>query len=202
MVTEAPSTVRVRRLRERRSRGVAMVASVEVGEGVTASHCVAMHSYNNAYAYRMMGWIERSKLNVTANPFDNIILQAREDSYPKRRGMTRVKELLQAGVNVGIGHDSIMDPWYPLGRGDMVEAASLTLQVCQMSGVQEIDTCFDMITWRNAQNLGLENYGVTPGANADLVVFDAASKADVLRHARMSLNTAAWLPKPGRLRAW
>ena len=148
---------------------------------ITASHCVAMHSYNNAYAYRLMGWIERSGLNVTANPFDNLILQARQDSYPKRRGMTRVKELLQAGVNVGIGHDSIMDPWYPLGRGDMVEAASLTLHVCQMSGVQEIDACFDMITWRNAHNLGLEDYGVTKGANADLVVFDAASKADVLR---------------------
>lgn len=152
-----------------------------MGGRVTASHLVAMHSYNNAYAYRLMGWIARSKLNVTANPFDNIILQAREDSYPKRRGMTRVKELLQAGVNVGIGHDSIMDPWYPLGRGDMVEAASLALHVCQMSGVEEIDTCFDMITWRNAHNLGLEDYGVTPGAKADLVVFDAASKADVLR---------------------
>jgi cytosine deaminase len=152
-----------------------------MGGRVTASHCVAMHSYNNAYAYRLMGWIQRSALNVTANPFDNLILQAREDSYPKRRGMTRVKELLAAGVNVGIGHDSIMDPWYPLGRGDMVEAASLTLHVCQMSGAREIDACFDMITWRNAHNLGLEDYGVTPGAKADLVVFDAASKSDVLR---------------------
>ncbi len=152
-----------------------------MGAQVTASHCVAMHSYNNAYAYRLMGWIIRSGMNVTANPFDNIILQAREDTYPKRRGMTRVKELLSAGVNVGMGHDSIMDPWYPLGRGDMVEAASLTLHVCQMSGVEEIDNCFDMITWRNALNLGLENYGVAPGCQADLVVFDAASKADVLR---------------------
>ena len=95
--------------------------------------------------------------------------------------MTRVKELLQAGINVGMGHDSIMDPFYPLGRGDMVEAASLTLHVCQMSGVKEIDSCFDMITWRNAHNLGLQDYGVTPGAKADLVVFDATSKADVLR---------------------
>ena len=152
-----------------------------MGGRVTASHCVAMHSYNNAYAYRLMGWIQRSGLNVTANPFDNIILQAREDTYPKRRGMTRVKELLQAGINVGMGHDSIMDPFYPLGRGDMVEAASLTLHVCQMSGVKEIDSCFDMITWRNAHNLGLQDYGVTPGAKADLVVFDATSKADVLR---------------------
>ena len=152
-----------------------------MGAQVTASHCVALHSYNNAYAYRLMGWMLRSGMNVTANPFDNIILQAREDTYPKRRGMTRVKELLELGVNVGMGHDSIMDPWYPLGRGDMVEAASLALHVCQMSGVREIDACFDMITWRNAQNLGLEDYGVASGTQADLVVFDATSKADVLR---------------------
>ncbi len=80
-----------------------------------------------------------------------------------------------------MGHDSIMDPWYPLGRGDMLEAASLTLHVCQMSGTQEIDDCFDMITWRNAHNLGIKEYGVTPGARADLVIFDAATKSDVLR---------------------
>ena len=84
---------------------------------------------------------------------DNLILLAREDTYPKRRAMTRVKELWQAGITVGIGHDSIMDPWYPLGRGDMVQAASLTLHVCQMSGTAEIDACFDMVTWKNAEIL-------------------------------------------------
>ena len=82
---------------------------------VTASHCAAMHSYPNAYAFRLFGWLEKGGLNVIANPFDNLILLAREDTYPKRRAMTRVKELWQAGITVGIGHDSIMDPWYPLG---------------------------------------------------------------------------------------
>lgn len=148
---------------------------------VTASHCAAMHSYANAYAFRLFGWLQKGGLNVIANPFDNLILLGREDSYPKRRSMTRVKELWQAGVTVGIGHDSIMDPWYPLGRGDMVQAASLALHVCQMSGTAEIDACFDMVTWRNAAILALEGYGVAPGCRADLVVFDAASKADVLR---------------------
>ena len=148
---------------------------------VTASHCAAMHSYANAYAFRLFGWLQKGGLNVIANPFDNLILLGREDTYPKRRSMTRVKELWQAGVTVGIGHDSIMDPWYPLGRGDMVQAASLALHVCQMSGTAEIDACFDMVTWRNAAILALEGYGVAPGCRADLVVFDAASKADVLR---------------------
>ncbi len=167
------------------SRFVEVMADQTLKRGmsnlVTASHCVALHSYNNSYAYRIMGWIKRSGLNVTANPFDNTILQAREDTYPKRRGMTRVKELLSIGVNVGMGHDSIMDPWYPLGRGDMLEAASLTLHICQMSGNKEINDCFDMITWRNAHNLGIKDYGITPGAQADLVIFDAPTKADVLR---------------------
>ena len=148
---------------------------------VTASHCAAMHSYANAYAFRLFGWLQKGGLSVIANPFDNLILLGREDTYPKRRSMTRVKELWQAGVTVGIGHDSIMDPWYPLGRGDMVQAASLALHVCQMSGTAEIDACFDMVTWRNAAILALEGYGVAPGCRADLVVFDAASKADVLR---------------------
>ena len=148
---------------------------------VTASHCAAMHSYANAYAFRLFGWLQKGGLNVIANPFDNLILLGREDTYPKRRSMTRVKELWQAGVTVGIGHDSIMDPWYPLGRGDMVQAASLALHVCQMSGTAEIDACFDMVTWRNAAILALEGYGVAPGCRADLVVFDAVSKADVLR---------------------
>jgi cytosine deaminase len=152
-----------------------------LGSRITASHCVAMHSYENAYALKLIGWLQRAGLNVIANPFDNLILQAREDTYPKRRGITRVKELLQAGVNVSFGHDSIMDPWYPLGRGDMLETASLGLHACQMSGVAEIDACFDMISWRAAKTLSLDDYGVRPGANADLVVFDGYSKAEVLR---------------------
>ncbi len=148
---------------------------------ITASHCTAMHSYDNAYAFKLVGWLEKAALNIIANPFDNLILQARQDTYPKRRGITRVKELLQAGINVSIGHDSIMDPWYPLGRGDMIQAASLVLHVCQMSGTAEIDSCFDMVTWRSAKTMALDDYGVRPGAQADLIVFDAMSKAEVLR---------------------
>ncbi|MBA2692352.1 MAG: amidohydrolase family protein, partial [Rubrobacter sp.] len=121
-------------------------------------------------------------MNVVANPFDNIILQGRFDTYPKRRGMTRVKELLEAGVNVSLGHDSIMDPWYPLGRGDMLEAASLALHILQMSGQEEIAKVFELVTRRSARTLGVaDRYGVEEGKPASFVVFDATSISDALR---------------------
>ena len=149
---------------------------------VTASHCAAMHSYPNAYAFRLLRLAREGRAQRHRQPLRQPDpAGAGGFTYPKRRAMTRVKELWQAGITVGIGHDSIMDPWYPLGRGDMVQAASLALHVCQMSGTAEIDACFDMVTWKNAEILALEDYGVAPGCRADLAVFDASSKADVLR---------------------
>ena len=149
---------------------------------VTASHCTAMHSYDNAYTFKLMLLLKRAQMNVIANPFDNIVLQGRFDTYPKRRGITRVKELLASGVNVSLGHDSIMDPWFPLGRGDMLAAAQLALFLCHMSGYEEIDDVLDLITTNAARTLRIQDsYGVEVGKTADFLVLDAPSAFEALR---------------------
>ena len=149
---------------------------------VTASHCTAMHSYDNAYAFKLLGLLARARVNVIANPFDNVVLQGRFDTYPKRRGITRVKELLAAGVTVALGHDSIMDPWFPLGRGDMLAAAQLALFLCHMSGRDEIDQVFELITTQAARVLRIEErYGIAEGKPADFLLIDAHSPAEALR---------------------
>ena len=152
-----------------------------LGGRVTASHTTAMHSYNNAYAYRVINNIKRAGLNMVTNPLDNSVLQGRFDSFPIRRGHTRVKELMAAGVNVCIGHDSVMDPWYPLGYGDPLQAAFVLAHYGQMSGAEEIRSLIDMITANPAQALGVEGYGLREGGRADLVVFDAPSEMDAVR---------------------
>ncbi len=149
---------------------------------VTASHCTAMHSYDNAYAFKLMGLLARAQVNVVANPYDNVVLQGRFDTYPKRRGITRVKELLVAGVNVSLGHDSIMDPWFPLGRGDMLAAAQLAVLLCHMSGSEEINDILDLITTRAAKTLRIQDrYGIEEGKSADFLVLDAPSAFEALR---------------------
>jgi cytosine deaminase len=149
---------------------------------VSAGHATAMHSYNNAYAFKLLGLLARAGVNIIANPFDNTVLQARFDTYPKRRGITRVKELLAAGVNVCLGHDSIMDPWYPLGKGDMLAAAQLAIHVCHMSGFDEMQQMFDTITVNSAKTFGIaDSYGIAPGRRADFVILDARSVLDALR---------------------
>jgi cytosine deaminase len=149
---------------------------------VTVSHCTAMHSWDNAFAFKLMRLLARGRMNVICNPYDNIILQGRFDSYPKRRGMARLKELLQAGVNVSLGHDSIMDPWYPLGRGDMLAAASLALHIAQMSGHDEIATMYDLITTNAARTLNVtDRYGIEEGKPASFIIVDAADAHDALR---------------------
>jgi cytosine/creatinine deaminase len=148
---------------------------------VTASHTTAMHSYNNAYAYRLIANLRRARLHVVTNPLDNAVLQGRFDAYPIRRGHTRVKELLAAGVNVSIGHDSVMDPWYPLGYADPLQAAAVFAHSGQMTGYEELQTLVDMITVNPARALGLADYGLDPGCRADLVVFDAPTEMDALR---------------------
>lgn len=148
---------------------------------VVAGHTTAMHSYNNAYAFKLIRLIARSGISIIANPLDNAVLQGRFDTYPKRRGLTRVKELLAAGVNVGIGHDSIMDPWYPLGRAQMLQAAFVLLHMCQMSGREEQSQVIDMITYHNARAMAIKDYGIAVGHSADLVIFDAVDEFDLLR---------------------
>jgi cytosine deaminase len=149
---------------------------------VTASHCTAMHSYDNAYAFKLMRLLAAAQMNVIANPFDNVILQGRFDTYPKRRGITRVKELLAAGVNVALGHDSIMDPWFPLGKGDMLAAAQLALFLCQMSGYEEINEVLNLITSNAAKTLRIQDhYGIEEGKPADFLVLDAPSAFEALR---------------------
>jgi cytosine deaminase len=148
---------------------------------VTASHTTAMHSYNNAYAYRVIHNIARARMHMVTNPLDNSVLQGRFDSYPVRRGHTRIKELMAAGVNVCIGHDSVMDPWYPLGYGDPLQAAFVLAHYGHMSGAEELKRLLDMITVAPARALGLEGYGLAEGSPASLVVYDASSETDAIR---------------------
>ncbi|HLI05580.1 MAG TPA: cytosine deaminase [Ktedonobacteraceae bacterium] len=168
------------------SRFTEVMAADTIEQGwqgrVTASHCTAMHSYDNAYAFKLIRLLARAQMNVIANPFDNVVLQGRFDTYPKRRGITRVKELLAGGVNVSLGHDSIMDPWFPLGKGDMLAAAQLALFLCHMSGYEEINDVLDLITTNAARTLRIQDrYGIEEGKPADFLVLDAPSAFEALR---------------------
>ncbi len=167
------------------SRFLEVVAAETIRLGlqgrVTASHTTAMHSYDNAYADRLIRLVRVAGLHMVTNPLDNSVLQGRFDTYPIRRGFTRVKELLRAGVNVAIGHDSIMDPWYPLGVGDPVQACFVMVHYGQMSGHEELATMLDFVTTRAARCLGLDDYGLHAGGPADLVVFDAPTASDAVR---------------------
>jgi cytosine deaminase len=154
----------------------------DLGAKVTASHTTAFGSYNNAYAFKLLSFLRRTQLNFIANPLINITLQGRTDTYPKRRGVTRVKELWQQGSNVSFGHDCVQDPWYSLGTGNMLDVASMGLHVCQMTGTTEINACYDMVTWNGAQTLNLaEQYGVEVGKSANLIVLDASDRYDAIR---------------------
>ncbi len=153
-----------------------------MGSRVTASHTTAFGSYNNAYAHKLLGFLRRTELNFIANPLINITLQGRTDTYPKRRGVTRVKELWQQGTNVSFGHDCIQDPWYSLGTGNMLDVASMGLHVCQMTGTAEIDACYDMITHNGAKTLNIsDRYGIAVGKPANLIVLDAYDRYDAIR---------------------
>lgn len=153
-----------------------------MGDRVTASHATAMHNYSNDYAFKLIGIMARSGMSVVTNPFDNSVLQNRTDGYPRRRGHTRVDELDAQGVNVCIGHDSIMDPWYPMGKGSMLQGANLLMHTAHMSGYDQIPRLLDMITVNSAKALGLQDsYGIEEGKPADLIVLDAESEMDAIR---------------------
>jgi cytosine deaminase len=163
---------------------------------VTASHCTAMGSYEPYYSSKLHGFLRRAGINVVVNPFANSLIQGRLDVYPKRRGFAQLKELLAAGVNVSLGNDVIMDPWYLLGRADLVEAASLALHFTYMSGLEEIPEMLRCATVRGARTLGVEDeYGIEEGKPADLVVYEAPSALEVLRlHA-----PRRWVVRRGRV---
>lgn len=145
-----------------------------LGSKVTASHTTAMHSYNNAYAYKLFRILKLSNINVVCNPLVNTHLQGRFDTYPKRRGVTRVKELLNEGINVSFGHDDIFDPWYPLGNGDMRDVVHMGLHVCQMMGYEEILNSYNLITYNAAKTLYLgDDYGIKEGNFASFIILNS-----------------------------
>jgi cytosine/creatinine deaminase len=163
---------------------------------VTASHCTAMGSYEPYYSSKLHGFLRRAGVNVVVNPYANSLIQGRLDPYPKRRGFAQLKELLAAGVNVSLGNDVIMDPWYTLGRADLLHAASLALHFCHMSGLGEIAEMLRCATERGARTLGIEDeYGIEEGKPADLVVWDAPSALEVMR----LLPARRWVIRRGRV---
>jgi len=148
---------------------------------VTGSHLTSMHSMDNYYVSKLIPLMAEAELRVVANPLINIVLQGRHDTYPKRRGMTRVPELMAAGLTVAFGQDCVMDPWYPLGAADMLDAASMGLHVAMMTGSDAMRACFMAVTENPARILGLEGYGIAPGCFADLVILQAADPVEAIR---------------------
>ncbi len=148
---------------------------------VTGSHLSSMHSMDNDYVNRLIPLMVQANLRVVANPLINITLQGRQDTYPKRRGMTRVPELLQAGLTVAFGQDCVMDPWYSLGSGDMLEVAHMGLHVAQMTSQFAMRDCFSAVTTSGAEVMGLTDYGLAPGARADLVLLQARDPIEAIR---------------------
>jgi len=148
---------------------------------VAGSHLTSMHSMDNYYVSKLLPLIREAGVAAIANPLINITLQGRHDTYPKRRGMTRVPELIAAGIDVAFGHDCVMDPWYSLGSGDMLEVAHMGLHVAQMTGQQAMRQCFAAVTAAPAKILGLEKYGLTPGCYADFVILEANDSIEALR---------------------
>jgi cytosine/creatinine deaminase len=148
---------------------------------VTGSHLTSMHSMDNYYVSKLLPLMREAQVHAIANPLINITLQGRNDSYPKRRGMTRVPELLAHGINVGFGHDCVLDPWYALGSADMLEVASMGLHVAQMTSQAGMQACFDAVTVNSARILGLQGYGLEPGNDASFVLLQARSPGEAIR---------------------
>ncbi|WP_422377688.1 amidohydrolase family protein [Roseibium sp.] len=148
---------------------------------VAGSHLTSMHSMDNYYVSKLLPLIAEAEIHAIANPLINITLQGRHDSYPKRRGQTRVPELRSYGVNVSFGHDCVMDPWYSMGSGDMLEVASMGLHVAQMTSREAIRYCFDCVTSHPAKAMGLEGYGLAKGCKADFVLLQAENPIEAIR---------------------
>ncbi len=170
---------------DEQSRFLEVVASEahhrSMGQRVAASHTTAMGSYNDAYAFKLMRLLSLSGISFIANPLVNIHLQGRFDTYPKRRGLTRVKELLAAGCNVCFGHDDLFDPWYPLGTANMLQVLHMGLHVCQLMGYEELSDSLKLVSSNSAKTLGLTDYELEIGSDANLIVLDAIDEYDAVR---------------------
>ncbi|WP_205910891.1 amidohydrolase family protein [Paroceanicella profunda] len=148
---------------------------------VAGSHLTSMHSMDNYYVSKLLPLIAEAGVAAIPNPLINIMLQGRHDSFPKRRGLTRVREMRALGIRVGFGQDCVLDPWYSLGTADMLDVAFMGLHVAQMTSPEEMAACFDMVTSESAAIMGLEDYRLGPGGLASLVVLDAGSRVEAVR---------------------
>lgn len=171
---------------DEQSRFVEVVAKEAYERGIgartTASHTTAMGSYNDAYAYKLFRLLKMSGINFVSNPLVNIHLQGRFDTYPKRRGLTRVKELQEAGLNVCFGHDDIFDPWYPLGTGNMLQVLHMGIHASQLMGYDQIVNSIDLITKNSATTLQIEDkYGIEAGKPANFIVLNAENEYEAIR---------------------
>lgn len=168
------------------SRFLEVLATVALekgmGERVTASHTTAMHSYNNAYCYKLFRLLKKSKINFISCPTESIHLQGRFDVYPKRRGITRVKEIRDAGMNICFAQDSIQDPWYSLGNGKLLHVLDSGLHSCHMMGYEDLSTALDLITDNGAKTLNIaENYGIEVGKPANFIILEGQDDVDVIK---------------------
>jgi len=152
-----------------------------LGGRAAGSHLTSMHSMDNYYVSKLLPLIAESGMTAIPNPLINITLQGRHDTYPKRRGLTRVKEMQAMGISVGWGQDCVLDPWYSLGTADMLDVAFMGMHVAQMMHPVEMARCFTMVTETNARIMNLDGYGLRPGCRADLVVLDAGNPVEALR---------------------
>ncbi|MBL0451427.1 cytosine deaminase [Aeromonas caviae] len=153
-----------------------------IGHRVTASHTTAMHSYNGAYASRLFRLLRMADINFVANPLVNIHLQGRFDTYPKRRGITRVKEMLEANINVCFGHDDVFDPWYPMGTANMLQVLHMGLHVCQIMGYEQINDSLKLISCHSARTLNVQDrYGIEVGKPANLLILPVENGFDAVR---------------------
>ena len=148
---------------------------------VAGSHLTSMHSMDNYYVSKLLPLIAEAGVSAIPNPLINIMIQGRHDTYPKRRGLTRVPEMLAHGIRVGFGQDCALDPWHPLGSGDMLDVAFMGLHVAQMSSPGQMAKCYDMVTTENAAIMGLNDLGLEKGKRASLVVLDAGTKVEAIR---------------------
>lgn len=196
---DRPLDIHCDEIDDEQSRFVETVAALALkmgmGPRVTASHTTAMHSYNGAYTSRLFRLLKLSGINFVANPLVNIHLQGRFDDYPKRRGITRVKELLAAGINVCFGHDDVFDPWYPLGTGNMLQVLHMGLHVCQLMGYQQINDGLRLITHNSARTFGLTQYGIETGYPANMVILPVESGFDAVR----CQSPVRWSIRQGRI---
>ncbi len=160
----------------------ALVLMEDYGSRTTASHTCSFGSADNSYAFRMMDLFKKSKMNFISCPTENAYLQGRQDTYPKRRGLTRVKEFIESGINVAFAQDSINDPWYPMGNGNMMNILDNGIHLAQIMSPKEVETNFDLITYNGARCLNIhDSYGLDVGKQANFIVLNESSVYEAIR---------------------